>query len=263
MYRNQISNMTNKSLITIITVVYNGANFIERTIQSIIEQSYENVEYIIIDGGSTDGTLEIISKYKHKIDILVSEQDNGIYDAMNKGLSLASGEWINFMNCGDYFFDNNVLDDIFSVLDLKYKLVAGSFTRFWTGGKELKYKAGLLKIGQMPSSHQAIFFNREQAKSFPYNTRYKVGADYDVVCRMINSDDALRLSEIVVVRMNAVGFARNNYLTYLNDYRRIIKSRFGKKASYAWCVKVLLYIVYSGTKKIFTSDSKKRTSNVT
>lgn len=256
-YRNHDSSMTNKPMITIITVVYNGARFLEKTIQSIIEQSYDNVEYIIIDGGSTDGTLEIINKYKDKIDILVSEKDNGIYDAMNKGLVLASGKWINFMNCGDYFFNTNVIEDISSALDVKYKLVAGGFIRFWDDGRELKYDAGLLKIGQMPSSHQAIFFNGELAKLFPYNTAYKVGADYDVVCRMIGHDDAPRLSDVMVVRMNAVGFARDNYLTYLNDYRLVIKSRFGKKASYVWCFKVSLYLAYAGAKKIFIPGSAK------
>jgi cellulose synthase/poly-beta-1,6-N-acetylglucosamine synthase-like glycosyltransferase len=98
----------NKPLISIITVVYNGEKFLEETIKSVINQTYDNVEYIIIDGGSSDGTIDIIKKYEDYIDYWVSEKDNGIYDAMNKGIDLATGIWINFMNAGDLFFDNTI-----------------------------------------------------------------------------------------------------------------------------------------------------------
>jgi len=95
--------VSKKPLVTVITVVSNGAQRLEDTIRSVLNQSYDNVEYIVIDGGSTDGTLELIGKFGDAIDYWVSEPDSGVYDAMNKGLDAASGEWVNFMNAGDAF----------------------------------------------------------------------------------------------------------------------------------------------------------------
>ena len=95
--------------ISIITVCYNGGKTIEKTIQSVLSQTYENIEYIIIDGMSKDNTLEIINRYRHKISKLVSEKDNGMYDALNKGISLASGDIVGILNADDVFASNNIL----------------------------------------------------------------------------------------------------------------------------------------------------------
>lgn len=104
----------NNVKISIITVCYNASSVIEDTILSVINQTYCNKEYIIIDGDSNDGTVDIIKKYEDHIDNWISEPDNGIFDAMNKGIRMASGEWINMMNAGDRFFSEFVLEDIFS-----------------------------------------------------------------------------------------------------------------------------------------------------
>ena len=103
----------NKPLISIITISYNAANTIERTILSIINQTYSNIEYIIEDGKSKDGTLDIVNKYKHQISAIYSEKDKGIFDAMNKALHRSTGEWIIFMNAGDTFHNNEVISNIF------------------------------------------------------------------------------------------------------------------------------------------------------
>lgn len=106
--------MEKKLKITVITVVYNGIDYIEDTILSVINQDYSNIEYIIIDGKSDDGTMDIVEKYATKISYWVSESDNGIYDAMNKGIKVATGDWIIFMNCGDYFFSSDIITQVFS-----------------------------------------------------------------------------------------------------------------------------------------------------
>lgn len=102
--------------ISVITVCYNAVDTLEKTIQSVLEQTYHNIEYIIIDGGSTDGTVEIIHRYVDYLAYWVSEPDRGIYDAMNKGIERATGEWVNFMNAGDYFYNYDVISNVFKVL---------------------------------------------------------------------------------------------------------------------------------------------------
>lgn len=105
--------MDYKPKVTVVTVCYNAAETIEKTMLSVINQTYDNVEYLIIDGGSKDETLSIIKKYEYKISKWISEPDKGIYDAMNKAIKMATGEWINFMNAGDSFASNDVLEKIF------------------------------------------------------------------------------------------------------------------------------------------------------
>ena len=124
-----------KNKISIITVVKNSSNTIEKTIKSVLAQEYKNLEYIIIDGGSTDGTLEIIKEYKKNISIFLTEKDNGIWDAMNKGIKLANGDLVGFINSGDIYYSNaletvnhyfveNKIDFLFGSVE-KYKLMYG------------------------------------------------------------------------------------------------------------------------------------------
>ncbi len=117
--------MSKNPLITVITVVLNAKNHIEKTIQSVINQTYPHIEYIVIDGGSADGTIDIIKKYEGKIALFKSEPDKGIFDAMNKGIDLANGEWINFMNAGDYFYTNDIIQSIFNKEETRQDVIYG------------------------------------------------------------------------------------------------------------------------------------------
>ena len=157
--------MTNYPKVSIITVVYNGIEFLEETIKSVIAQTYPNIEYIIVDGGSKDGTLDIIKKYEAHISKWISEPDKGIYDAMNKGIDLATGDWQNFLNAGDSFVDNNVLEKIFTTNLENITLVYGDIIAIRENGQKLNVNAIELKDDNsikkgMKVCHQAIFYNK-------------------------------------------------------------------------------------------------------
>jgi glycosyltransferase involved in cell wall biosynthesis len=176
------SNLPDSSLITVITVVYNGEQFLEQTIQSVINQNYDNVEYIIIDGGSTDNTLDIIRQYEHAIDYWVSEKDFGIYDAMNKGINLATGRWINFMNSGDYFYNKDILKSIFIKQSIQdYQIIYGNQEVRYTSGLKKMVQAGhvenLWKCSQF--CHQAAFVNSQYHKAHLFNLNTKIVADFE------------------------------------------------------------------------------------
>lgn len=167
--------------ISIVTIVYNSVLYIEKTILSVINQTYPNIEYIIIDGGSTDGTLEIIKKYSNRINLLISEKDNGIYDAMNKGIVHASGEWINFMNSGDSFYNNNVIDSVVKYLqNSNCEILYGDVNKIFEWGETIvkPYDLKYLK-NHMIFSHQSCFVKTELAKHYPFGNKYKIAEDYN------------------------------------------------------------------------------------
>lgn len=168
----------NRPLISIVTVVFNGELFLEETILSVLNQTYDNLEYIIIDGGSTDGTLDIIRQYDYAIDYWVSDIDEGIYEAMNKGAKLAGGRYLNFMNAGDSYYTKQVLDNIAHVLKLKYSIVIGAAEFVYTKSQRVIKKARLSKF-QMPNCHQSCFYLMSAFKNRYYSTEYKILADFD------------------------------------------------------------------------------------
>lgn len=148
----------NNRRITVITVAFNESDSVRYTIESVINQTYGNIEYIVIDGGSLDGTLNILSEYIDDIDLLVSEKDNGVYDAMNKGLNLATGEWVIFMNAGDAFFDNDVLSNLsceFNEADLIYSDI------LFSNGKIFECEINKDRI-----VHQALIYKKKLHKEF-------------------------------------------------------------------------------------------------
>lgn len=149
--------MKNNILISVVTVSYNAVATIEQTLLSVINQTYPNIEYIIIDGGSTDGTVDIIKKYADEIVYWISEPDKGIYDAMNKGIKKANGEWINFINAGDSYYDKKSIEQIVLSFHEEGIIYYGDA---WVNSICKKYwgKFSRRKLAMGNICHQAIFY---------------------------------------------------------------------------------------------------------
>ena len=197
--------MNHKPKISVITVVYNGEKYLEHTIQSVINQTYKNLEYIIIDGGSTDGTIDIIKKYEDKIDYWVNEKDDGIYDAMNKGINKANGEWINFMNSGDSFFNIHTLDNVFkndsfNNVDILYGDVQVEYGYF----KKINKSKTINNIWKgMIFSHQSCFIKSSYHKTNKYTHEYSIAADFNFFYKaFLDKKTFFKLNNIVSIVLN-------------------------------------------------------------
>ena len=178
--------------LTIITVVKNDEKNIEKTIKSIINQKKANFEYIVIDGSSSDQTLRLINKYKNNIKKIISEKDNGIYDAMNKGIKHSTGDIIVFCNSGDTFYEDSLSKvlNIFNTENFDY--VFGTVIRNYTTGKILKYNFNPMRIFynfDFATAHSVGFFLKKNVyeKIGFYNTKFKCSADYDFYFRLIKN----------------------------------------------------------------------------
>lgn len=180
-------------LVSIITVVYNGGKTIEKTIRSVLCQTYTHIEYIIIDGGSTDGTLEIIKKYECNISIIISEPDNGLYDAMNKGIRLANGELIGMINSDDWYEKDAVSIVVDSFLNYPFKDIfhANRFNILADDSRALiKFNPSIFKfkfIG-MTYHHPSMFVTNREYRKHLYNTKLSVLSDYQFVLEAYYTD---------------------------------------------------------------------------
>jgi glycosyltransferase involved in cell wall biosynthesis len=179
--------------VSIITVCFNSEKTIEDTIKSVINQTYNNIEYIIIDGGSNDKTIDIINKYSDKIYKFISEKDNGIYDAINKGINLSTGYIVGILNSDDYFFDNSIISNIVDIFTINNTVdsVIGDINFVNTNNKlireykSLNWKPSLFKFGIMPP-HPTFYCKRILYDKFGlYNNRYKIAGDFDLLIRFL------------------------------------------------------------------------------
>lgn len=190
-------------IISIVTVVRNAESAIEKTIKSVIVQDYPKIEYIVIDGDSSDLTKIIINTHISDIDVFISEPDEGIYDAMNKSLALASGEWVLFMNAGDTFYNSEVLSQLESALCSNADVILAGVLEVLVDDLETrifkKYPRSLKKIWyQMPTSHQATLVRRQTLNQYKFNTQFKWCADHDLLVRLYQEGKVFLFQNVIL-----------------------------------------------------------------
>jgi glycosyltransferase involved in cell wall biosynthesis len=241
--------MHNNPKISIITVVYNGVEFLEETIKSIINQTYKNIEYIIIDGGSTDGTIDIIKKYEDKIDYWISEKDEGIYDAMNKGIDKVSGGWINFMNAGDSFYNNKVLQKIFIENSLNdIDIVYGNHKVIYPNKTRIA-KAGNIKNIWKGSQfcHQSVFVSSCIHKKYKFNLYNRIGADFELFYTLYKQNKNFKYINLIIANYTAGGLSDMQRIDAIVGMWNVVKKN----------TKVNFYYIFIIIKEIIKSWIKK------
>ncbi len=202
--------------ISVITVVFNAGNFLEWTLKSIQEQKYKGIEYIVVDGGSTDNTLELIEKYQPIITSWISEPDEGLYSTMNKGLGMASGEYVMFLNAGDIFYNENVLDKIFNAGDLPADIYYGETIIMDEKGKDiglrrLKAPENLTwrsLIDGMMVCHQSFIVRKSISEN--YNLKYKIASDYDWMLNCLRKAKTINNTHLIISRFLDGGLNKQN-----------------------------------------------------
>jgi len=221
-----------KPKLSVITIVYNNVRDIERTMLSILNQTYPHIEYIIIDGLSTDGTLEVINRYKNRISKLISEKDEGIYDAMNKGLFAATGDYVLFMNSGDEFHARDTVFSVFATspdADIYY----GETEMINEEGQSLgqrRHKAPehltwqSFKYG-MSVSHQAIYIRKSLTELF--DRRYNLSADIDWIIRAAKKAKKIVNVKQYVAKYLVGGMSKSRHRQSLSERFDIMKRYYG------------------------------------
>ena len=233
---------------SVITVCYNAQATIEDTIQSVIAQTYLHVEYIIVDGASKDRTLSIINRYRDRITTVVSEPDKGLYDAMNKGLRLATGDYVCFLNAGDSFHEDDTLQQMVHTLreltelpDVLYGETAlvdaeGHFVRMrrLQAPEHLTWRS--FRHGMLVC-HQAFFAKRTLAE--PYDLSYRFSADFDWCIRIMKKSKVLHNTHLTLIDYLEEGMTTRNHKASLHERFRIMTKHYGwlsTVAHHAWFV---------------------------
>jgi glycosyltransferase involved in cell wall biosynthesis len=218
--------------LSVITIVYNNVKDIERTMRSVLNQTYPNIEYIIIDGASTDGTKDIIYNYKSRLAQFISEPDKGIYDAMNKGLRLATGDYVLFMNSGDELYAPETVKEVFesaASADIYYGETE-MFNEQWQSLGQRRHCAPehfnwkSFKYG-MSISHQAIYVKRSIAGAF--NLKYKYSSDIDWIIRAAKNASSIVNTHMYVAKYLVGGISKKKHLASLKERFRIFTRYYG------------------------------------
>lgn len=229
-------------MISIITVTYNCASQIEETLLSVFSQDYPNIEYIVIDGNSTDGTQEIIERYISKIDKFISEKDRGIYDAMNKGILNAKGDWIYFFNAGDVFYNTHIISSILQKNNIGVDVIWGDYVIRRT--KELQKvicKTPFFENKKfyhgMGFSHQSVFVKTSLAKKYMFDLSFRCCADFNMMMTLYKNGARFEYLPLpIAIVEGRYGFSDSNKVIQMKDTARIlgIENSIRFKFFYIW-----------------------------
>ena len=244
--------------LSIITVVFNSKSVLENTIKSITEQEYKDVEYIVIDGGSTDGTIDIIKKYKNFISVWISEPDKGIYDAMNKGLKKATGDYVWFLNAGDEIYSPDTLSFI-DTLENDADAYYGEVEYIDEDGKNLGTRT-LKKPPEnlswrnldkgMVVSHQSIIVKRD--KAVYYSLEYKYCSDIDWMIRTLKNCQIILNTKKILSKFLIGGYSKKNIIDSNRERYKILRKHF----SLSKVLKSHVYLTMKFLKYYFTNKKK-------
>ncbi len=217
-------------LITIVTVVRNDVAHLERTMLSIFNQTYPNVEYIVIDGASTDGTLEVIKRYEEYLDFWISEPDKGAHEAINKGINLMKGDWVNFMHSGDYFYENETFEKIFVKNKAEADAVYGDCVGLVSPTESAIFKSDNTTDrfwqGQV-FCQESVFVKTHLVRQYPFSTNYRVSSDYDFFMRCLLGGAKFQKVDVVVFVVGTLGVSNTHWLLARFENWSIAR-RFGK-----------------------------------
>ena len=211
--------------VSIITVVRNDANGIQKTINSVRDQTYPNLEHVVIDGQSNDGTLEIINKNSAIIYKWISEPDNGLFDAMNKGLELVTGDWLIFMNSGHVFYNARTIANVFnSELIKNHDIIYGDVAYQFKFGDIIKRASAVSTLWKgMSFAHQSTFIKTRLFKQFKYNVNYKFASDFDLFYNLYKSKYKFGYVNVVVSKRKSTGNTDSNIIKSTLERYRIVK----------------------------------------
>ncbi|RDU72129.1 glycosyltransferase family 2 protein [Helicobacter brantae] len=264
---------------SIVTIVYNDVAHIKETMESVINQSYKNTEYILVDGWSNDGTKEVIMEYLFSCATItlenqekdrfyleathnayptltfkfLSERDRGIYDAMNKGIALASKEWINFMNCGDRFYDLEVLQKVTNENIEQYDVVYGDLMIYYKDENTHFFKKTSHDLNKLYAffyhfGHPNCFVKNPIAKDNLFNTDFKLSADYDLIYRLFIQKKRFLFINHVVATFTSGGASDTQGFRSLKEALKI--SLFYNQNSNVMRIKIYLFYLFALIKKI-------------
>lgn len=217
--------MPDNPKVSIITAVYNGALYLEQTIQSVMAQTYQNIEYIVIDGGSTDGTVDILKKYDQAITHWISEKDKGIYDAWNKGLAKATGEWIAFLGADDILLPNamelyaqELQGKDLEFISAKVEMVDEDLNHLLFYGRPWKWSSHKhqMKVSHVGALHHRSLF----AKYGTFDASYKIAGDYEFLLRP-REKLKTHFFPAVTAKMRAIGVSKTNN----NVFKEVLRAK--------------------------------------